>query len=273
MKVCYADESGTGQEPVATLVGIVVDSQRMHVTKDHWADLLGQLSRIVGRQLSEIHTRDFYSGSGVWHQIGGQDRANVITAIFQWLTDRKHHLVFSAVVKDRYARLQQAGQVPHELNTLWRFMGFHMILAIQKRFQREAKTKGNTLLIFDNEERERVRFTDLIRNPPAISDAYYSKTRTQARLDQIIDVPFFGDSVEVPLIQVADFVAFFLRRYAEIRENLVPARYTDEPQRVEGWARMIGALSIGRTMMFPSRGRDELSELFFSLAPQCIREM
>lgn len=33
MKFCYVDESGTGDEPYAVMVGIVVDTQRMHVTK------------------------------------------------------------------------------------------------------------------------------------------------------------------------------------------------------------------------------------------------
>jgi len=245
MKVCYADESGTGDEPVATMVGIVVDSQRMHVTKENWQDLLAHLSRIVGRPLAEIHTRDFYSGSGVWRQIQGPDRARVITAVFEWLSARKHHVVYTAIRKDEYERLRRAGQVPDELNTLWRCLGFHLILSIQKRFQRDMKRKGNTMFVFDNEERERMRFTDLIRNPPALSDAYYGKTRSQQRLDQVIDVPFFGDSTEVPLIQVADIVAFFMRRYAEIRENLVPPRYVDEPARVDGWARMIAELSIG----------------------------
>ena len=46
MKVCYCDESGTGDEPIAVLVGVVVDSQRMHVTKEHWGDLLENLSTI-----------------------------------------------------------------------------------------------------------------------------------------------------------------------------------------------------------------------------------
>lgn len=273
MKVCYADESGTGDEPIATMVGIIVDSQRMHVTKEHWQSLLSGLSRIVGRPLAEIHTRDFYSGNGVWRNIDGPNRAQVITTVFEWLADRKHRVVYSAIRKDEYTRLRSAGQIPDELNTIWRCLGFHLILSIQKRFQREAKCKGNTIFIFDNEERERMRFTDLIRNPPAISDAYYAKSRSQHRLDQIIDVPYFGDSTEVPLIQVADIVAFFIRRYAEIKEDLVPARYTDEPRRVENWAAMISSLSIGRTMTFPTRGRDELSEMFFSIAPKSIRDL
>lgn len=33
MKLCYCDESGTGNEPVAVMVGIVVDTKRMHLTK------------------------------------------------------------------------------------------------------------------------------------------------------------------------------------------------------------------------------------------------
>jgi hypothetical protein len=39
MKVCYFDESGTGEEPVAVVTGVVVDAQRMHATKEHWSEL------------------------------------------------------------------------------------------------------------------------------------------------------------------------------------------------------------------------------------------
>ena len=59
MKFCYIDESGTGNEPFAVMVGIIVDAQRMHVTKSDWADLLNILSNIVNREVNEIHTRDF----------------------------------------------------------------------------------------------------------------------------------------------------------------------------------------------------------------------
>jgi len=35
----YLDESGTGDEPVAVMVGIIADSHRMRVTKEHWNSL------------------------------------------------------------------------------------------------------------------------------------------------------------------------------------------------------------------------------------------
>jgi len=43
MKFCYIDESGTGDEPYAVMIGVIVDSSRMHVTKKDWAELLSIL--------------------------------------------------------------------------------------------------------------------------------------------------------------------------------------------------------------------------------------
>jgi len=73
MKLCYCDETGMGNEPIAIMVGVIVDAQRMHVTKQHWRGLLATLSAICGHELAEIHTRDFYSGSGVWREMEGPD--------------------------------------------------------------------------------------------------------------------------------------------------------------------------------------------------------
>ena len=273
MKVCYCDESGTGEEPIAVMVGIVVDAQRMHVTKEHWNALLEHLSKIVGKKLDEIHTRDFYAGNGVWRDLPGANRSQVIAAVFNWLAERKHHIVYTSVDKKSYLANQAVGKIPKELGTLWRFMGFHLLLAVQRAFQPHEKTKGNTIFIFDNEERERLRFTDLVNNPPAWSDSYYSKGKKQNRLDQIVDVPYFGDSTEVSLVQVADFIAYFLRRYAEIVEGHVKARYPDEFSKVAGWISILGEHSIGRSSIYPARGRCECAELFYSNAPKSIREL
>jgi hypothetical protein len=141
---CYADESGTGNEPFATMAGIIVDSGRMHLTKGDWAGLLADLSQIVGRPVTELHTADFYSGNGPWRSIDGPGRARVITAILNWLADRKHHIVYAAVDKASYRQALEAGEIPEDLGSIWRFLGFHLILAIQKCSQREKNNKGNT---------------------------------------------------------------------------------------------------------------------------------
>lgn len=273
MKLCYCDESGTGDEPIAVMAGVLVDCHRMHITKAEWDGLLGTLSRLAKRAVPEFHTRDFYAGNGIWRGIDGPTRAAIITAICEWLSDRKHYVVYTSVCKATYFEQKALQFIPDELNTPWRFMGFHLVLSIQKYCQREKSNKGHTIFIFDNEERENMRFTDIITNPRAWSEEYYEKKNKQTPLDQVVDVPYFGDSAEVGLIQLADFIAFFLRRYAEIKENLVPARYADEADRIQGWIDLIARRSIGSNFMYPKRGRGNAEELFFRNASQSIREI
>ena len=137
----------------------------------------------------------------------------------------------------------------------------------------KKKNKGNTVFVFDNEERERTRFTDLILSPPNWSETYYNKNKKDVSLSQIVDVPYFGDSCEVALIQVADFLSFFLRRYAEIKEGLVPPKYHNEESRVDGWASVLSGRSIGRSIMYPARSRCSCSDMFYQLAPDSIRTL
>lgn len=273
MKVCYCDESGTGDEPIAVMVGIIVDAHRMHITKDHWRELLEELSRLANREISELHTRDFHAGNGVWREMDGPQRANIITRIFEWLGERKHHVVYASVCKKTYHSEFALQRIPDELNTIWRFLGFHLILAMQKYCQKEEKNKGHTIFIFDNEEREQMRFTDIILRPPVWSDEYYSRKRKEEQLNQIIDVPYFGDSKDVALIQVADVASFFLRRYAEIKEGLRPARYNNEEQKVTDWINLLKARSIGSSMIYPKTQRGAAEEIFYHNASRSIRTL
>jgi hypothetical protein len=272
VNLCYCDESGTGEEPIATMVGIIVDAARMHLTKQNWEELLTELSHMANRQIRELHTTNFYAGNGIWRDIDGPTRAAVITAIIEWLAERKHHLVYTSVVKASYFEAFGAKDIPDELNTVWRFMGFHLVLAMQRHCQREQGVKGHSIFIFDNNEREKMRFTDVIRRPAAWSDRYYDRGKKQNQLDHIVDVPYFGDSQDGGLIQLADLAAFILRRYAEIKEGLVGPRYDDEEQRVTAWAQALAARAIN-TPIYPKRGRQYAHELFFRHAPQSIRAL
>lgn len=63
-KSVYCDESRAGAEPVAVMVGLIVDAQRMHVTKNDWKNLLIDLSRVVGPRREYIGIRRFLHR---WH--------------------------------------------------------------------------------------------------------------------------------------------------------------------------------------------------------------
>jgi len=273
VNICYSDESGMGQEPIATMVGIIVDSGRMHLTKQDWLDLLAHLSIITGRTIVELKTSEFYKGNGVWRALDGNQRAAVIDAVLDWLLERKHHIVYSSVQKDSFYIAKREGLIPDEVNTIWRFLGFHITLAVQRYSQPERAPKGNTILIFDNREQDRQRFIDVVKTPPAWSDEYYARDKKQSALDQIVDVPHFADSKDIPLLQVADFLAFFLRRHAEIKEGLVGPTYPDEEMRLNGWIQKLCKRMVPHQHIYLKSGRKEAHELFYQNAPASLRDL
>lgn len=273
MKLCYFDESGTGQEPIAVVVGVVVDSQRMHVTKDHWGELMEELSGIVGKKLLELHTKDFYVGGGPFRGIAGADRARYISEIIDWFCERKHSFVYSAVHKQTYEEARAGGTVPPDLKSPWQVAAFHSVLALQRAHQGQEKTKGHTLLVFDNKGHEEGPLADLIAAPPAWSDTYYARGRKQEALSHIVDSPYFAESHRVPMIQVADFLAYFLRRYAELQEGLAEAKYPEEEERITDWIKTVAARSIGSNHIYPAKGRCKTAEMFYAHCPQSLRKL
>lgn len=271
MKFCYCDETGTGSERFAVLLGVIVDSTRMHVTKSDWASILSALSRAVGREFAELHTRNFYKGSGIWGQLTGEQRARAIDLFVRWFAERKHHVALSVVDKQSYAALAAARAVPDGVDSVWQAMGFHVALALQKCHQGMSKNKGNTVLIFDEEVREEAPFQKLLLAPPAWSDSYYGRNPKVPPLDQLVDAPYFAGSENVTMLQVADFLAYFVRRHVEITTGEVPAKYAGEGARVAAWFEQIRDRAIAPANLYPKRQRCEAAEFFWKLAPPCIR--
>jgi hypothetical protein len=269
MKFCYIDESGTDAKPYAVMAGIIADTYGMHITKKDWAWLLNELSKIIKKPISEIHTADFYAGNGVWRTLDGEIRARIISAIFNWLKLRKLKVVYASVDKSKYENNFMKEPYAKEINTLWCFMALHICLALQKCHQSFEENKGNTVLIFDKEETEADKLIKLIKNPPEWTDTYYRCLNKNGRFNQIIDVPYFGDSKHVGLIQVADFVSFFLRRNIEIKMG-IKSKYEDEQKRIEEWANIALKQSIPKSAIYMSKGRCPCAELFYRYAPPCL---
>jgi hypothetical protein len=277
MKFVYIDESGIATEPIGVMVGVIADSHRMRPTKEAWNSLLSELSRIIGRTIKEIHTRDFYSGNSPWRDLDGIQRTAIITAIFEWLQRRKHSVVFSAVHKEKFNHTFNDEAVFTDIETLWRFLALHISLSLQKYFQgaprgknRTINQKGNFVLIFDNEVREERHFTDLLLDAPEWTDSYYKRLPKQEKLSQIVDVPHFVDSKDVGLIQLADFICFFIRKHIELQMGYVKPDYGDEMEKVSQWAKIIFKQSIPKNYCYVSKGRCACSELFCKYAPDII---
>lgn len=191
MKFCYLDESGTGAEPYSVMVGVVVDGYRMGITKEHWREVLELLSEVAERPIREFHAKKFYAGDGIWKDIDGPTRAEIVSEIMHWFVHRGHYVVYSTVDRQKFDASFPRHQFGRDIGSLWRLLAFHVVLALQKHHQKEKKNKGNTVLVFDEQIREKDAFTTLILDPPAWCHSYYDRQPDQEILDQIIDVPHF----------------------------------------------------------------------------------
>lgn len=270
MKFCYVDESGTHSDPYLVMAGIIVDASRMHVTKGIWFDFLDLISEVAGRRIEEFHARELYGGSGEWHKIDGAERKKIITAVIKWLADRKHHVTWSAIDNNIWNRLKKTESRLQELGNPWRTAAFHIVLTLQKRFQSESKTKGHTVCVFDHKSSEEKDFPKFICRPPDWSGTYYSHDSRKRPLDQIVDVPHFVDSELAVLIQIADLVAYILRRFTELK-NGNSERYKGEDQTIQDWIHSIQERAIPSKDRYLKRGRCETMNLFWNLAPDCLR--
>lgn len=271
MKFCYIDESGMGQEPYLVMAGVIVDASRMHVTKDVWVDFLGVLSKAAGREIREFHTKDFYNGNGVWRRLEGAVRSRIISAILKWIADRKHHVTWAAVDKQIWGNRVEADERLQYLETPWRTAALHTVLTIQKRFQSEPKNKGHTVCVFDREVREEAKFAKLVCAPPGWTDTYYDRGKKQSALDQIVDVPHFVDSEHVVLIQVADLITYLLRNHAELTAGHTRERYAGEAKQIAEWVEAITTRAIPTVNRYPRNARCDMAQLFWDLAPKCLR--
>jgi len=245
----------------------------MHITKEHWGGLLEHLSGICGKKLKELHTKDFYAGSGPFKNLPGHERADYISSIVQWLCERKHDIVYSAIHKEQFAQSKAAGALHPELETAWRMGAFHCILALQKAHQSLEKNKGHTLLVFDKKGHDEQPLTQMVLSPPGWSDTYYSRGKKQEALDHIIDAPYFADSTHVPMLQVADFLAYFFRRHVEIAEQLVAPKYPAEEERITKWVGALAKRCIGYSHMYPARARCATAEAFYAHCPESLRRI
>ncbi len=270
MKFCYFDESGMGEEPVLVVAGIDVDASRMKTTRKDWADFLDSLSQRTGKPVSEFHTRNFYRGNRLSRTIDGNERAEVISAILDWLSVRRHKITYSAISKARFESARSDARLK-DLGTPWSAAAFHCVLTLQRAHQSLKGSRRQTVLVFDREVAEEERFSELVKDPPEWSGDYYARELAATPLDTLLEAPLFADSRLVLLIQVADMVAYLLRFHAELQEGLSSESYPGEKQQIEEWAIRIFGMSLPGSFRYPEKCPDGPCALFWELAPETLR--
>jgi len=272
VKFCYLDESGTGQQTVVILVGVVVDVQRMDLTKREWNDLFDSISKLSRRPIREIHATKLIPGRGAWSGVDGETRAAIVDKILNWFVGRKHKIVFAAVDKKRFCEISDEDKIKRDLKDEWNAAAFHIVLSIQKCYSRAKGNKGDTLFIFDMGKPPSTLINMILR-PPQWSDNYYTENDAADRLDKIVDVPFYADSQNIQMIKIADLVCYILRRYAELKDYGQEEAYSGELKRYEDWVSIIKPTCIAKSHRYRIQKTTDSSRFFTNLAPKSLTEL
>ena len=269
MKFCYVDESGFGSQLVV-VTGVIVDAARMHRTKADWDDLLHQLDEESDGRVSEIKGRELYRGNAYWRELDGGERTSLIESIIDWMVARRHALTFGAVSSSarELAQGQYAVDGLDEVSD-WTIASMHLLLSVQKNHQRQKNNKGKTVFVFDN-ARFHDEITQLVLQPPAVTEQFYQRQRGQEPLDQVIDVPYFADSQHAVLIQAADIFAFLLRLYAELHEGITEEKFPGELDRLDKWVGQMSPVLLSDSVRWSKSAKDSCTEFFRSVAPQSL---
>ena len=274
MKLVFLDENGKSQDQVSVIAGVVIDAYRIHSTRRDWVSMLAKMATLAGQPIAEFHMRNAYSGNDEWKSAGIKNREKAITGVLDWLAGKGHRIVFSASMQVAFqARLSSGCAMTSELGSRWVSEAFHIALAVNKANQGLKGNKGKSILVFDKGSGYETALSQLLVNPPGWSDTYYAKGKKDDRLSQIMDTSFFADSIHAPLIQLADTVAFILRRLAEIRDVGQNERFTDERKNLEGWLAVIQPTIQPAQHRYKKTGRCACADLFWDLAPPSLRDL
>ena len=255
---------------ITVVVGVVVDSVRMHRTKSDWEALLADLDRISEGRLAELKGRELYRGNAYWRRLDSGERSDLIESIIRWMAERKHAITFGAVSRSRLAKHAATSNLGGLQDaTEWAIAAMHLILGVQKQHQKEPKNKGNTVFVFDN-AKEKDELLRLVHQPPKEVDGFYGRKRKQLPLDQVVDVPYFVDSRDVGLIQVADLFAFILRLYAELAEGISSEKFDGEIKRLREWLVQMKPVILPDSVRWPQRSSEASVSFFRSVGPPSL---
>ena len=273
MKVCYVDESGnTAQDPCLVMVGILVDSARLHRTQKEFADVFDIVQGLFKENLRELKGSKMILGRDRWRKVDPDVRKLIASYFCDWIATRKHRLIVTAIDRVRLQGAVKDG-VPDECQDGWLAAGLHVALQIQKANQKTGNNKGHTFLILDDNKLKADRLSDLLWNPPGWTDDYYGRKKKQDPLDQIIDTTFSIKSHHAGLVQVADLFAFILRRYAEIEDYGAEEEWPGEKALLDEYVGSLAGRLLPKSTRWPARTGSIAAKWFNDVAPPSLKAL
>lgn len=230
MKFIYIDESGDGgaQGDVFVMCGLMVDAYKLRKkTADFDALLEGMIARHPGTT-KELKTSRFINGLGAWKHVPAVERKDFLRSICELAVSNGGKVFGFGLSFERFNAALEANHGQPSGKSYWLASAMFVTSMVQKKMQNVEKSKGLTVVIMDDNQREMPSFSESLYGANPWYDGLYQVKSTKRgktiwlprapknRFDQIINTAFAVKSNHSSLVQVADAISWVYRRHIEL---------------------------------------------------------
>lgn len=230
MKFVYIDESGSGSHTdTFVMVGLVIDRTKLKKYTQIFTDKFHEIFRQHSGNVKEFKTEKFFKTYNKSFRLSEKERDEFLHDTLKRVA-AVCDIHYFALNLNEYQKIKEKGGYNCLVRDYWTQSALFILGRIQRTYCKLKNNKGNSVIIMDHNVKFHQNLSDLIFDPPewlgeitignqSSKDKSISKHTKQRIFDQIINTPFFMKSEHASLIQVADMVAFILRRYVEVCSN------------------------------------------------------
>ena len=230
MKFVYVDESGgRDQGDVFVMCGLMVDAYKLRKkTADFDAKLEALFAKHPGNR-TELKTSRFINGKGAWKNIDPAERKSFLTEVCQLAVDNGGKVFGIALSFAAFDLALKAGYGHPFGKSYWLASSVFTSGLVQKKMQGVKNSKGLTVVIMDDNQKEMPALSDALYEGNHWYDPLYQVQATKRgkttwkerkdddRFDHIINTAFAIKSDHSSLIQVADVICYVYRRHLELK--------------------------------------------------------
>lgn len=226
VKFIYVDESGDrDQGDVFTMCGLMVDAYKLRKKTADFDRKLESLFQKHPGNRADLKTSRFINGRGAWGNIDAQERKDLLTEICHLAVENGGKIFGIGLSFVSFDAACEAGHGQPMANNYWLAGAIFTSCLVQKKMQAVKNSKGLTVVIMDDNQREMPSLSNALHMCDPWFDGLYQvrgrrrgstvwlPRKTSNRFDQIINTAFAIKSDHSSLVQIADAISYIYRRY------------------------------------------------------------
>lgn len=214
MYFLYVDESGDASHTkYFVMTGILVNNFKLRKNSKDLNKIIREFLEKNPKREKEVKTSKIFNNKSSWGSVDFEIRKKFIDDICSLIND----------CASLYCIMIEFKKFKDDIfeKNCWLTAGMLLSANVQKKMQKKKKNKGNTVLVFDSNEKNMSKLCELLHNSEDKYDILYDfkKSDKNERFDQIINTAFSIKSEQSSFVQAADCVAYIYRRQMELSKG------------------------------------------------------